>query len=97
MANILAIKQSLAERVKTRRREGKISQKELAERSGVSFASIRRFESTGEISLSSLLRIAVVLGYETDFDNLFTRRNYQSIEEIINTNKNAKQSSRHFV
>jgi transcriptional regulator with XRE-family HTH domain len=56
----------------------------MAARSGVSFASVRRFESTGEISLASLLRIAVVLGYEGDFNNLFERTNYQSLDEIIN-------------
>ena len=84
MANILAIKQDLAQRVKTRRREGKLSQKELAERTGVSFASIRRFENTGEISLTNLLRIAVVLRYETDFEKLFERKNYQTLDEVIN-------------
>ena len=84
MTNILAIKQNLVQRVRTRRREGKISQKELAGRTGVSFASIRRFESTGEISLANLLRIAIVLGYETDFEKLFERRNYQTLDEVIN-------------
>ena len=83
MAHILAIKTDLAGRVRARRREGKISQAELAGRSGVSFASIRRFEATGEISLASLVRIAAVLGYEADFDALFARRNYQSIDEVI--------------
>jgi len=84
MANILDIKQRLAHRIRSRRREAKISQKELAKRSGVSFGSVKRFESLGEISLTSLLRIAVVLGYEADFDKLFERKNYQSLDEIIN-------------
>jgi len=84
MANILDIKQRLSLRVRARRREGKISQSELAARSGVSLGSIKRFESSGEISLTSLLRIAVVLGYEMDFYRLFERKNYQSIDEIIN-------------
>jgi transcriptional regulator with XRE-family HTH domain len=84
MANILDIKKNLAIRARARRREGKISQAELAMRSGVSLGSIKRFEGSGEISLISLLRIAAVLGYETDFDKLFERKNYQSIDEIIN-------------
>ena len=84
MANILNIKRGLAQRVRTRRREGKISQTELAQRSGVSLGSIKRFEGSGEISLTSLLRIAVVLGYESDFDKLFERKNYQSLDEVIN-------------
>jgi len=84
MANILDIKQKLSLRIRARRREAKISQAELAGRSGVSLGSIKRFENSAEISLSSLLRIAVVLGYETDFNKLFDRKNYQSIDEIIN-------------
>ena len=84
MANILDIKKELMIRVRMRRRGGNISQAALAERSGVSLGSIKRFESTGEISLSSLLRIAVVLGYEADFSKLFERKNYQSIDEVIN-------------
>jgi len=84
MANILDIKKRLSLRVRARRREGKISQSELAARSGVSLGSIKRFENSGEISLTSLLRIAVVLGYEMDFYKLFERKNYQSIDEIIN-------------
>jgi len=84
MANILDIQNRLSQRIRSRRREGKISQSELAARSGVSLGSIKRFESSGEISLSSLLRVAIVLGYETDFEKLFERKNYQSLDEIIN-------------
>ena len=84
MANILDIKQRIAIRVRVRRREAKISQVELAGRSGVSLGSVKRFERSGEISLTSLLRIAVVLGYENDFEKLFERKNYQSLDEIIN-------------
>lgn len=84
MDNIFDIKTELAKRVRMRRKEAKISQTELAQRSGVSLGSIKRFESLGEISLSSLLRIAVVLGYEDDFGKLFERTNYQSLDEVIN-------------
>ena len=84
MANILNIKKELATRVRARRRESKISQAELAGRSSVSLGSIKRFEGSGEISLSSLLRIAIVLGYESDLDKLFERKNYQSLDEVTN-------------
>jgi len=30
------------------------------------------------------LRIAAALGYENDFEKLFERKNYQSIDEILN-------------
>jgi len=90
MANILDIKKSLVSRLRKRRREGKMSQTALAQRSGVSLGSIKRFEYEGEIQLTSLLRIAAVLGYEADFDKLFERKNYQSLDEVIAESKNAK-------
>jgi transcriptional regulator with XRE-family HTH domain len=84
MANMISINQELANRVRDRRKEGKLSQALLASKSGVSLGSIKRFELTGEISLSSLVRIAFVLGFEDDFKQLFSRKNYQSLDEIIN-------------
>ncbi|MDR1579508.1 MAG: helix-turn-helix domain-containing protein [Synergistaceae bacterium] len=81
---MLSIKQKLAGRARARRKEGKLSQSVLAERSGVSLGSIKRFELSGEISLSSLLRIAFVLGFEDDFEQLFARKNYQSLDDVIN-------------
>ena len=85
LANILDKKLQIAQKVRIRRREAKVSQIELAHRSGVSLGSVKRFEGSGEISLTSLIKIALVLGYENDFDKLFERKNYQSIDEIIGT------------
>lgn len=65
------VRQELAARAKERRLVLNISQQELAERSGVSLGSIKRFESSSLISLSSLLEIALVLGCLGDFDTLF--------------------------
>ena len=84
MTNILSIKQNLINRLRLRRKEAKISQSDLAEKSGVSLGSLKRFENKGEISLSSLLKIAFALGYEEDFNRLFEHKNYQSLDEIIN-------------
>lgn len=84
MANILSIKRDLVSRVKLRRKEQKISQNILAEKSQVSLGSIKRFETSGEISLNSLLKIAFVLGYEKDFNELFAKKTYSSLDEIIN-------------
>ncbi len=62
----------------------KFSQVELSKRSGVSLGSVKRFESTGEISLTSLLKIAIALECEGDFNELFSRKNYRSLQEVIN-------------
>lgn len=85
--NILSIKDGVAGRFRNARRMAKISQMTMAERSGVSLGSIKRFERTGEISLSSLIKLAMVLGYEEDFNDLFRRKNYQSIFEVVNEGK----------
>lgn len=66
-----SITENLIKRVKARRKEHKYTQQELAKRSGVSYASIRRFETTGDISLASLIKIAHAMNCLEDFNNLF--------------------------
>lgn len=46
----------LAKRVRNIRKRRSISQQKLSEMSGVSYGSIKRFESTGQISLLALTR-----------------------------------------
>lgn len=87
MDSILSIKNKIRNRVRNKRKTLKLSQEELANRSGVSFGSVKRFENTGEISLTSLLKIAVVLESEEDFNSLFVRKNYQSLQEVIDEAK----------
>lgn len=74
--------QKLAEKEKTSRKQMKLTQKELSVRSGVSYASVRRFENSGEISLFSLLKIANVLGVLEDFNALFTRKAITSLKDF---------------
>ena len=81
------IMRGVAERARLRRREQKLSQAELARRSGVSLGSLKRFEQSGEVSLVSLVKIAFALGYELDFNELFAKKRYASIEEVINERK----------
>jgi transcriptional regulator with XRE-family HTH domain len=68
------IRQEIASKAKERRLTLNISQKELAERSSVSLGSIKRFENSGLVSLSSLLEIALVLDSLGDFTGLFAAR-----------------------
>lgn len=73
----------IAKRVRMRRKEKKITQAELSVKSDVSLGSIKRFERIGEISLSSLIKIAFALGCEADFDGLFAKKGYASIQEVL--------------
>ena len=78
------IAQNLVERIQHRRKKLKISQIQLSQKSGVSLGSIKRFESKAEISLASLIKIAIALDLDKDFDSLFIQTTYNSIDEIIN-------------
>lgn len=78
------IQLEIAKNVREKRKKLKLTQEEFAKKSGVSFGSIKRFENTGEISLFSLVKIALVLNCEDEFLNLFKQKQYDSIEEIIN-------------
>ena len=91
MNNILAFTMStpaqvamqIAMRVKSRRLELDLTQKGLAERAGIKFATYRRFEQTGEISLTGLLQIGFALNALSDFDVLFSQKQYQSIDDVL--------------
>jgi len=77
------IAKSLAERIKAHRKKLKISQEVLAQKSGVSLGSIKRFETKYEISLQSLIKIAIALDLDGDMENLFITKTYTSIDEVI--------------
>ncbi len=73
----------IASNVKKRRLEKGWTQKMLATKSGVSFSSYRRFESSGEISLRSLVMLSFALDMTDEFETLFSRKTYQSIDDIL--------------
>lgn len=60
----------LSKNIKSLREEQKMSQRELSERSGVAYASVRKFESTGIISLESLLKLCDALKRLTEFESI---------------------------
>lgn len=72
----------IVERVKQKRKKLKLTQQDLTSCSGVSYASIRRFEATGEISFSSLLKIANALGCLAEFNLLFPNDTITNLKDI---------------
>ena len=74
---------ALAQRLSRIRKRRNISQKQLSEKSNVSFGSIKRFETSGQISLISLTKLCVALDCAEEIRNLFTNVEYASIEEVI--------------
>lgn len=82
-----------AARIKQRRLEKNLSRNKLAKLSGVSAATLRKFEDEGKISLESFIAIAVALGYSEELLKLMETPRYTTIEELndINTNKSRKR------
>jgi len=74
----------LAQRVRNIRKRRSISQERLASMSGVSYGSVKRFESTGQISLVSLTKIAIALDIADELRNIFSQVPYRDIQEVIN-------------
>ncbi|WNW01202.1 helix-turn-helix transcriptional regulator [Tenacibaculum sp. HL-MS23] len=74
----------LSKRTRVLRKQEKMSQKELSERSGVSYASVRKFESTGVISLESLLKICEALKRLTDFESILLSSDMKRKKELFN-------------
>lgn len=78
------INNEIADRLVKLRKRKKITQKELAVKSGVSLGSLKRFEQSGEISLQSLTKLAIALDVEGGLESLFDEVPFASIEEVIN-------------
>lgn len=59
--------------------------------SGVPASSIQRFELKHSISLESYVRIAKVLGYSEEIMGLLSSPKYDTMEELLEINKNRKR------
>lgn len=76
------IARELARRVKARRLERTWTQKELADRAGISLETYRVFERTGRISLERFLSLAIVLNATTALEGLFAAPLAWSLDEL---------------
>ena len=79
------VMEELRVKFKVRRMSIGYTQKECATRSGVSLGSLKRFESSGQISLESLLKLAFVLECLGDFEKVCEPKEVmpKSIEELL--------------
>ena len=80
--------QRLAENLKARRLERKLSTKSLSAMSGVPASSIQRFELKHSISLESYVKLAKALGYSEELMQLLSEPKYDTMEELLEINKN---------
>ncbi len=73
----------VAARLRVVRLDADLTQAGLAARSGVTLASLRRFETTGQIALESLVRLAQALGRDNDIEALFAPPPLASLDELV--------------
>ena len=79
-ANIL---QQLSVDFKALRKARRFTQAEMAERSGVAYITLRRFEKTGQISLESLLKLAHALDRLDDFEAIFKLQKQIDLDKLF--------------
>ena len=78
------ILKELAEKHRVLRKQAGLTQSELANRSGVSLGSLKRFELTGQIALESLLKLAHILNRIGDFELILnTDDNLKNIDKLF--------------
>ena len=78
----------MAKRHKMLRKQAGFTQSELARRSGVSLGSLKRFETSGQISIQSLFLLIDVLGRLEDFDTILKPiENMKEIEQLFSDKK----------
>jgi len=73
---------SLAARSRAKRLELGLKQSTLSARSGVSVSTIKRFESTGTITLDNLIKLSNVLGSTEILLQMFPARKIESIKDL---------------
>ncbi|MBP5365864.1 MAG: helix-turn-helix transcriptional regulator [Bacteroidales bacterium] len=81
----------LANNLKMRRLEKKFSTKMLSQMSGVPASTIQHFELKNSISLESYVKLAKSLGYSEEIMQLLSEPKYNTMEELLEINKNRKR------
>ena len=76
------IDKALAQRLSRIRKRRNLSQQALSEKSNVSYGSIKRFETTGQITLDALVLLASSLGVAQQLPGLFTQAQPVSLDEL---------------
>ena len=85
----------VAKRAQKKRLRLNLSQQTLSEKSGVSYGTLKKFEQKGQISLESLLKIALALGEMDSFEHLFAQTDDKlptSLDELLD--KHARKRGR---
>ncbi len=71
LSSVSEIQATLGQRLRRQRLAQGWTQRELADRSGVSLGTVRHLESTGSCTLESLIRIVQCLGLVRELEGVF--------------------------
>ncbi len=90
-----SIMEEIKESFRQKRLSLNLTQEGLSNKSGVSLGSIKRFESSGEISFESLLKVALVLNCLDDFRNIANKKDekYDSMDDLLKVKPIKKRGS----
>ncbi len=68
------IAKDIAQRLRKIRKSKNMTHEETASKADISYASYKRFEQKHEISFISLIKIAIALDSEKDFEGMFLKQ-----------------------
>lgn len=88
------IMQELAERIKALRLRKKWSRQELADYADVNVYSLKRFETTGQISLQRFLALCFALGVLDELDHILKPRERISVKSWTAPQNKLRQRGR---
>lgn len=74
--------QSLGKRLREQRMSKVMTQEELSQRAGVALGAIKKLESTGKVTVETLVQVVQVLGLINEFSGLFSIRVQTSIADM---------------
>ncbi|PCI07503.1 MAG: hypothetical protein COB73_08150 [Flavobacteriaceae bacterium] len=77
------VMQLLAKKTRILRKQKKLTQKKLSDKSGVAYASIKKFESTGIISLESFLKLCNALGRLNELEAILKVADYENKSKLF--------------
>ncbi len=88
------VTKELGERIRQLRLQRNWTRQTLAARAGVTQSSLKRFESTGQASLSLVLQVAHALDRLDDFESLFAPPKARSLAELEKAQAPSRQRGR---
>lgn len=86
--------QALGKRLRDQRMSRVMTQEELSRRAGIALGSVKKLESTGKVTMETLVQVARALGLINDFSDLFAIRSQASIAEMERNELSKRQRAR---